>query len=440
MATVVRNPERLLLALILLDVPLQLDTHLDYHQEAAKLSAIGGLGISLTTLALMVLYPLWIARLLTGRETHRPWLRASLPMALYVGWAMLSLITAQDRTFAFFEAFVLVQSFLMFVYVGSTVRSRGDLLFVFTMLAVGLAIEGAIVLVNHLVGPSFRIPGLVSQPELSRAAAAGPYRAVGTFGSPNVAGGYLATTLAITLSLLLARVTVGYRALALVSSGLGGVALVVTFSRGSWLAFAASMALFCVVGWRSGWLPRIIPLATAGVAAVLFAVYQESIVARLLNAEAAEGRIPLIFLALRMIADHPLLGVGLNNFHLAISQHLTPEFDGAWLSTVHNKYLLVWAETGTPGLAAFVAFLLATLHRGWRGWRSGDQMVSMLAVGLTAALLGQMVHMAVEVFNSRPQVQLLWLTAALIASLAAVAKEQAARTAENSDMSPETAS
>jgi hypothetical protein len=36
---------------------------------------------------------------------------------------------------------------------------------------------------------------------------------------------------------------------------------------------------------------------------------------------------------------------------------------------------------------------------------------------LTAGIIGQMVHMNVDIFQSRPQVQLLWLLAALLVAM-----------------------
>src|SRR5436305_57342 len=64
LAMMVRDPRRLLLALIVLDIPLQMDVHLFYRFEPAKLGALGGLNISLTTVALVGLYVLWLAQYL----------------------------------------------------------------------------------------------------------------------------------------------------------------------------------------------------------------------------------------------------------------------------------------------------------------------------------------------------------------------------------------
>jgi O-antigen ligase len=54
----------------------------------------------------------------------------------------------------------------------------------------------------------------------------------------------------------------------------------------------------------------------------------------------AESRIPLMNLALRIIEDHPVLGLGANNFTVVMDQYLSAEFRRGFLFAVHNKYLL----------------------------------------------------------------------------------------------------
>jgi O-antigen ligase len=82
--------------------------------------------------------------------------------------------------------------------------------------------------------------------------------------------------------------------------------------------------------------------------------------------------------------------------------------------------LLEWVETGFIGLAAFLLFLLTTIRLGWRAWQKYDRLLSPIALALILAIGGQMVHMLVDVFSSRPQVQSLWLCAALVAAIARI--------------------
>jgi O-antigen ligase len=100
-----------------------------------------------------------------------------------------------------------------------------------------------------------------------------------------------------------------------------------------------------------------------------------------------------------------------------LEQYTTAEYADTFLYTVHNKYLLVWAETGIIGLGAFLGFLFAVTRRGWQGWQFRDRLLSPLALGFTVAIVGQMVHMFFDVFHSRPQVQVLWVVAGLVTAM-----------------------
>lgn len=67
--------------------------------------------------------------------------------------------------------------------------------------------------------------------------------------------------------------------------------------------------------------------------------------------------------SLGMIADKPLLGVGFDSYQIVKSLYNpTPEpLDK--LAPVHNSYLLIAAETGLLGLAAYLFFILSVLIR-----------------------------------------------------------------------------
>jgi hypothetical protein len=50
-----------------------------------------------------------------------------------------------------------------------------------------------------------------------------------------------------------------------------------------------------------------------------------------------------------------------------------------------------------------------------------------MALGFTAALMGQMIHMQVDIYSSRPQVQMLFVVAALIGAMSRMNAVHSAR-------------
>jgi len=332
------------------------------------------------------------------------------------------MLVARDVELSLFEVFLLLQMFLLYVYIIGTVRSRQDVLFIVTMLLIGLVLESVVMIGLQSFGQNFNIAGVSSRIDVSKGAIGLGYRIAGTVGSPNVAASYLSLLLAPAISLLLTRLGRWYKWLAALAFGLGGAALLLTLSRGGWVSFTFSITILCLLAWRRGWLPRSVTLTIGVVAVLLCLLFGDVIVARLVGYDlgSAQSRVPLMKLGLRVIMDNPVLGVGVNNFPIVMKQYIRQEFGRAWLYAVHNKYLLVWAETGIGGLLAFIWFLLATIRRGWDCWNLKDRFLSPLAFGFTAAIAGQMVHMFVDVFNSRPQVQLLWLVAGLITAMRSI--------------------
>jgi O-antigen ligase len=413
-ALVVGNVRRLLLGLILLDIPFPLDVHLNYRYDLAELNAIGGIGISVTTIALIFLYALWCTESLSRMKQQSPprvWTSVTVALAMYLAFAILSVVVAFDVQLALNEIVLLVQTFLLFIYLVATVRTRQDVLFIITMLLIGLILESQVMILLRFVGRSITLPGISGR--------VGDTRVGGTIGSPNSAASYFVIFLAPAMSIVLNRPVRPYRWLAALAFSLGLVGLTLTLSRGGWVGFALSMTFLFVAAWRRGKLRLSTVLMVACSVLLLSLLFRDTVTARVVGDDASppETRIYLIKLASKIIMDNPVLGIGANNFAIAIAKYATPDFSGEWLHVVHNKYLLIWAEVGIGGLLAFLLFLMTAIRRAWRCWKVNDPLLSPLALGLMAGIIGQMAHMFFDLFHSRVQVQSLWIVTGLIVAI-----------------------
>lgn len=415
---------RVLLGVIVLDIPLQFGTHFFFREEDAAEGALGGLSFSVTTLALIGLYLLWFLKFFSRQapDQRRP-IHISVPLAVYLGISAISLAFAEDVALSFFELFLLGQLFLVYTYVANFVRTRRDVMFVVSLLLLGSVLAGLGIINLRVAGMPPVIAGLpwglptrVQVDEY----ADGSMRVGGTIGSPNNAGAYFAFVLTLAACLLFTDVEKRKKWLAMAALGIGGLALIFTFSRGAWAAYVLSMgAVLLLFAGRLRHFSWKAPVVGILVFIVLCLPFQQMIAERLFGDDrgAAESRIPLMKLASRIISDNPVLGVGSNNFPVVMGRYITSEFRSGFLYTVHNKFLLVWAETGLLGLSAYLIFLLGSLRKGWRCWRVGEGLLATLALGCAAALAGHMVQMTVEVFNGRPLAQLVWLTGGLLTAM-----------------------
>ncbi len=166
------------------------------------------------------------------------------------------------------------------------------------------------------------------------------------------------------------------------------VSLGLTFSRAAWLA-AALGALFVFVAYnrRAGLLALAGAVVLGGIA--LTVVPSE----RLFGGESAVRRVYVWESALTLIREHPVTGIGLDNFlyYYRDEEYLLAEavFEPD-ISHPHNWLLDWWLRLGLPGLAIFAA-----LQIGF--WRAARAIIARpIGVGLSALMLVTLVHGLVD--------------------------------------------
>lgn len=125
------------------------------------------------------------------------------------------------------------------------------------------------------------------------------------------------------------------------------------------------------------------------------------------------------------IADHPF-GVGANQYVVVANTQGYSERAGViWNAgsrgaNVHNTYLLVWAETGFLGLAAFIGFILTPILIAFRSaWRNRKDQRGDLMLGFGVSALIVSLHSFYEWIFVEYAVQSLFaINAGMIAGLA----------------------
>jgi O-antigen ligase len=185
-----------------------------------------------------------------------------------------------------------------------------------------------------------------------------------------------------------------------VAGGLMLLACVATFSKGALLlGLPAGLAVILLGGaWRSG---RRWPLwALAGLVAVAAAgfalLFRTPRFADLFNFETGTSflRVKLWRGAWQMALDHPILGVGPDNFLYAYrTRYVLPS---AWeelnLSHPHSIVLDLWTRLGLVGLITGGWALVAVFRAAWRAFRRTANDLWPLALGLLAGLAATVTH------------------------------------------------
>ncbi len=198
--------------------------------------------------------------------------------------------------------------------------------------------------------------------------AEGVWRVRGFYGSPNNLALYLgrAFPLAVAVGLWARggrrRWLYGLAALAMAA------ALFLTYSRGAWLVGMPAALLFLAAMRGRRTLAVAVGLLLVVAALVLLLGGAARLTSLLAVTEGTTWfRLQLWRSSLAMLADHPLLGVGLDNFLYAYRSHYV--LPTAWeefnLSHPHNFVLDFWLRLGLPGLAIILGLLVGFFRRGW---------------------------------------------------------------------------
>jgi O-antigen ligase len=196
-------------------------------------------------------------------------------------------------------------------------------------------------------------------------------RLQGPLDDPNFYGMIMASVLPLAVYRVLAETDRRLRLAGLGASLLIGFAVVYSYSRGAFLAMVMAMAMI-VLDRR---ISVRVQMALVGMALLLALVLPESYRARLgtltflrqpdptslYRDNSLRGRSSEMQAGLLMWQDHPVLGVGIENYPANYQQY-AQEIGLEYRSEdrqAHSLYIQFLAETGTVGTGVFFAFLIA---------------------------------------------------------------------------------
>jgi len=218
--------------------------------------------------------------------------------------------------------------------------------------------------------------------------------------------------------------------------------IMVTFSRGAYIAFATAGLAAC-------WFRNKV-LCAAAVAYLVLAtlnpvllpagiryrmaqtlqpapdaayIYDDALTQSLEGS--AAGRLRIWQGAIAMIKDHALWGVGYGAF-----PYFLPRYSNAGHMDAHNSYLLIAAEMGLPTLLVFLLVLGMLTHYGhWLYRHAQDPSLKAIALGFLAGLAGLgMSNMFGTRMDAQEIISYFWILAGLIMR-GVLIERQALRTA-----------
>ncbi len=361
--------------------------------------------LSLITLSLITLRSVseWIAG--HRRQLLFPNWSLIAPQILFICVGLLSLINAQDVALVWFEVLRLLLLMLLFVMVTSLDEMTFSRIILLLPLAVcletlvaigqygkgttlGLAFIGEVDLFNENIDFDTRL------------------RAVGLKGNPNMLSYFFEINFPICLALCLSKGS----SLLQKMGGVGAVACVIgilpTLSRAGWMTLPVSTVLLLLTVYRDRLLTRtsVIAMLVFMVVFLIAAAIAGPIVFERFTADdggSAAHRAPLNRAAWSMFEQFPWVGVGLNNFSNSFPLYDTTGYSRLFATenhVVHNMHMLILAEVGVFGYAAFLLLFIVAIFVAVRAARQLPlgHPVAAVAIGSILGLIAHLGHAFVD--------------------------------------------
>ncbi len=366
-----------------------------------------GTAVALLLLAFIALLPL-----LTHHRPILPVTPLNLPILLWlVGLGVTALVTADPhKTLPQFTRFMV--GLLFFYLLVASVRQRSRL----NGLALGLIALGALFALIAPVAVAWNETKGVPIPDAI-------YQLFPLLSPDTIHPNIMAALMILLLPLPLAYFLSAFPhrptwSLWLAISGWMGIVLLLTKSRGGYLAAVLAVILLL---WllRRRWLAVGLAGVTAVAALWLFVPMTAAppATADLTNPSTFAFRLDVWRVALWMISDFPFTGAGLGAFN-DVGMRLYP-FAENNNPGAHNIFLQVGVDLGIPGLIVYLAWLLLALTLASAALRrataQADNDLQAMMAGALAGLVGYSLHGLVDNGLWSTQVAFVpWLLIALI--------------------------
>ena len=243
----------------------------------------------------------------------------------------------------------------------------------------------------------------------------GENRIFGTLAHPNMLGAYLVMSLPLTVRVA-TRATSRLVKVAWVVVGAATLlVLITTLSRGAWIGLGVAGAAYVLLVSRGAratsssserrarapaaglvW-PAVLAVLTIVLLLISAPQLRSALVERIgqignMSAPTTQSRIQLWNAGLRMGADHPILGAGLDCYGDAFPAYRSAEYVriewGGNPTKAHNEMINILATQGSLGVVAALAVVLLVARAVWRSTASGNPEIRGDAVASGAALAG----------------------------------------------------
>jgi len=314
-----------------------------------------------------------LVRILLYGERPIGWIRTGFILGLYILFLLISMVNAQDFEIARGNFVNVTQNIVIAIIVIYFIKQPDSLkLAIWTLIAAGI-LMGTISTFQYLTGTFGNNYWGFGGWELQQSGGVSRQRLTGPYFNPNAYAQVLIVIIPLAIDRLWHERNLILRLFAAWGALVCALSVIFTFSRNGFVSMLFAVAVLFVLR-RPNFLPSIISVALL-VAVLQFipATYFDRISslvqissgrAGIVTDESFRGRLSENVAAVQMFQDHPMFGVGLNNFQAQYQDYsrrigLDPRRE---LRSPASLYLEILSEQGLFGAAIF-GYLIFTVFR-----------------------------------------------------------------------------
>jgi len=312
-----------------------------------------------------------------------------IPIFFFLGFSILSIINSENlmRSFSvfLFNSFVIIVSLIIPTLIKDE-KTLTKIIYILFFSAGIVSIFGIYQFLGDMIGLSNSITGLREQ--YTKQVFGFP-RVQSTALEPLYFANYLLIPIALAFSFLLPKnikEKPQKQIFIVFILGISIINLILTISRGAYIAFGAMLILFFIIYFKNFFSFKRILIISFIVIIALFSVLGflkftgkekniDKFIKQATNISkgvAVKERYSTIDTAKMMIEEHPFIGFGPGSFgpYAAVSPYIQP--NQGWL-IVNNILLEIWAEEGLFGLISFLILGLIIIIRTIKAWQIANK-------------------------------------------------------------------
>lgn len=171
----------------------------------------------------------------------------------------------------------------------------------------------------------------------------------------------------------------------LVPAFLPTIALLLTYTRSAWLAWAFAMGVIVLFA-KPRWIAFAVPAAILFISLAPLPIFARFVSIFDTKLESNLDRIRMAQAGVEIIRDYPIFGVGPANVKTIYPMYRMHDAPRLRVPHLHNNVIQIWAERGVIAVAGYLLLLYFFLRECVRAWRGPARQWAQAGIAAAAAL------------------------------------------------------